>query len=388
MEAVEVPPSVSGKRQPHDPKMKTHPSLQPRVARTPQFLVAAVIAAVFAGPPLVASMGTADPDIAPALAKLEAPSVPAMGPGETPVDPPTWHAYPAMESRVYPGEGLRQHPMVYIGEGCNTIFVVDQGKIVWTYATGKGWEYDDVWLLSNGNVLFTRMSYVAEVTPDKQVVWRHDCPKGHEVHTVQPLGPDRVLYVENGLPPRLRVVNTRTGATEVDHELEAKSATDAGTVHAQFRRARMTSAGTYLIPYLELGKVVEYDQAFRQVWSYAIASPWAAVRLRNGNTLITDERDALTREVNPQGQTVWEIKLSELPPHLIEGGSQSCARLHNGDTVLCSRGAGGQGCQLVEVNPRKEVVWALYDWRHLGPASGIQLLDEPGIPEHPGDLER
>jgi hypothetical protein len=36
-----------------------------------------------------------------------------------------------------------------------------------------------------------------------------------------------------------------------------------------------------------------------------------AIRLHNGNTLITDERDELTREVNSKGDTVREFKLSE-----------------------------------------------------------------------------
>jgi hypothetical protein len=66
---------------------------------------------------------------------------------------------------------MAQHPTLYIGEGYNKVFLVNQGKIVWTYSTGPGNEYDDVWMLSNGNVLFTRMQYIAEITPEKKVVW-------------------------------------------------------------------------------------------------------------------------------------------------------------------------------------------------------------------------
>jgi hypothetical protein len=43
--------------------------------------------------------------------------------------------------------------------------------------------------------------------------------------------------------------------------------------------------------------------------------------------------------------------------------------------------------QLIEVTPGKKVVWALRDWKTLGPASATQLLDEPGVPEN-GDLQR
>jgi polygalacturonase len=323
-----------------------------------------------------------------ALAAFTATDVPAMGPSEQPVDPPNWTVDPVLEHAAFPGNGPAQHPMMVIGEGCNKIFLVRDGKVIWTYSTGKGWEYDDAWLLSNGDTLFSRMSYAEEVTPQKRVVWHLDAPAGTEIHTVQPIGLDRVLLVENGLPPRLMVINKRTGAVEVDHVPPSPSPTDRRTVHGQFRRARMTASGTYLLPLLEMGKVVEYDRNFREIWSYAIPSPWAAVRLHNGNTLITDEKDALTREVSPNGKTVWEFNLSELPPGIPFPGSQSCVRLENGNTILCSRGNLGKGCQMVEVTPAKKVVWAMYDWNDFGPVTAVQILDDPGIPENPGDLQR
>jgi hypothetical protein len=36
---------------------------------------------------------------------------------------------------------------------------------------------------------------------------------------------------------------------------------------------------------------------------------------------------------------------------------------------------------LVEVTPAKKVVWVLRDWANLGPATAVQILDDPGIPE-------
>ncbi len=320
--------------------------------------------------------------------QFTAPGIPQFGPAERPVDPPTWKVSPAMKAAHYPGAGIAEHPMLYIGEGDNTMYVAKDGKIIWTYATGKGWEFDDIWLLSNGNILFSRMSYAEEITPQKKVVWHLDAPAGTEIHTLQPLGLNKVMLVENGLPPKLLIINIASHTTESEHDLPALSITDRKTVHGQFRRFRVTAAGTYLASFLSMGKVVEYDQNLHEIWSYNIPSPWAAIRLQNGNTLITDEKDALTREVNSKGETVWEYKLSELPPELHFDGSQSCVRLKNGNTILCSRGDGGKGCQLVEVTRDKKLVWALYDWDHFGPASAVQILDEPGIPENPGDLQR
>ncbi len=322
------------------------------------------------------------------LAKFTAPGVPALGPAETDVKPRKLPDEPAPTG--LPGNGLAQHPMLYIGEGYNKMFLINDGRIIWTYSTGSGNEYDDVWMLSNGNILFSRMQYLAEITPDKKVVWHYDCPTNTEVHCCQPIGTDKVLFILNGLPPKLIIMNIKTGAVEVEHELPCKSLTDHKTIHPQYRRVRYTAQGTYLVPALGLGTngvVLEYDKNFNEIWRYPIHSPWAAIRLKNGNTLITDESDKLTREVNPQKQTVWELKPEDLPEEYRFINTQTCTRLDNGNTIICSRGGNGKGPQLVEVTPDKKVVWVLKDWANLGPATAVQILNDPGIPENPGESE-
>lgn len=318
------------------------------------------------------------------LHRFSAPDVPISSPSESEVAPLNWdQPIPAN----LPGNGLARHPMLYIGEGYNKILLVNKGKITWTYSTGPGWEYDDVWMLSNGNILFTRMQYIAEVTPEKKVVWRYDAPPGTEIHTCQPIGLGKVMFVLNGLPPRLMVVNIKSNKVEVEHELPAISATDRKTVHGQFRRVRYTAQGTYLASFLEMDKVIEYNKQFEPIWEYDIKSPWAAIRLKNGNTLITDERDVLTREVNPGKETVWEVRPSDLPERYRYQNAQSATRLANGNTIICSRGGNGKGPQLVEVTPDKQVVWVLWDWHDVGPATAVQILDDPGFPEIPGQSE-
>ncbi len=323
------------------------------------------------------------------LDRFTAPDVPEFAASET--LSPVGKRTVAMPPADLPGKGLAEHPMLYVGENFTKMFLVNAGKVTWTFQTGPGYEYDDVWMLSNGNILFTRMTYIAEITPDKKVVWRYDCSippglKHTEVHTCQPIGLDKVMFVVNGLPPRMMVVNTKTGAVEIDHELPLGQAANPGSIHGQFRRARYTAQGTYLVSYLSEGKVVEFDKDFHETWSYKIRSPWAAIRLKNGNTLVTDERDSLTREVDPHGETVWEFKSSELPEvYRLVDPPQTCTRLANGNTIFCSRGGRGKGPQLVEITPDKKVVWVLQDWQALGDATAVQILDDPGIPEIPGE---
>jgi hypothetical protein len=325
------------------------------------------------------------------LNRFTTPDVPAQGPDEHPVNR-NW-PQPARETSR-PGKGIAQHPMLYAGEGYNNILLVNGGKVVWNYSIGPHGELDDVWMLSNGDVLFASQFQVAEVTPRKQIVWHYDAPQGTEIHTCQPIGLNKVLLVQNGLPPKLMILNKKTGKVEVEHALPAESLTDPKTMHLQFRRIRRTAKGTYLASFLRMNKVVEYDKHFNPIWSYEIPTPWAAARLRNGNTLITDQSDRLVREVNRKGETVWELRQSDLPADVVLGNIQTAERLASGDTVIFNsvwkvkREDWGNTIQALEVTPGKKVVWVLQDWKNLGPATTAQFLDQPGKPEKPGDLQR
>jgi hypothetical protein len=71
--------------------------------------------------------------------------------------------------------------------------------------------------------------------------------------------------------------------TRMEHELRTAGSVDPRSVHGQFRHIRMTTAGTYLIAHLNLGKVIEYDRNWDSIWSVEAPSAWAAIRLKNGN---------------------------------------------------------------------------------------------------------
>lgn len=326
-----------------------------------------------------------------------------------PGKPPTTESPTATEPTApanLPGNGMAQHPFLYCGEfdtrdnRDQAIFLVKDGKVVWTYkipikdAHGQLSEFDDIHMLSNGNVLFACKTGAGEVTADTpaKVVWSFECPMGTECHSAQPIGLDKVLLCLNGLPPKCMLINIKSGQTEMEHELPCKNPTDPKGVHGQFRHIRMTPAGTYLIAALGLGKVLEFDKDWNQIWECPAPSVWAAVRLKNGNTLLSGNQNGWVREVNPKGETVWEVNKDELPGFPILS-AQEADRLANGNTVICNWNRGGSkskpNVQLLEVTPEKKVVWALYQWKDpdLGPSSCVQLLDELGREEN-GDLRR
>ena len=285
----------------------------------------------------------------------------------------------------WPGEGLARYPMIYIGEGYNRIFILNEGKIIWKYDTGPGNELDDIWMLKNGDILFTRMYWAAKISPDKRELWRYDCKEGEEIHSMQPVGEDRCLMFICAFPARFVMFNHNTG--EILWEKEIDFSKDHGT-HGQSRRMRYTCDDTILLCYLAENKVVEYDLDWNIVREFHVKKPWAAIRRKNGNTLITLEDECRTIEVDKNDNVVWEIRLDEIPEPYRQTESQGVVRLHNGNTIICSRGAGGKCPQLVEVTPDKQVVWVVKDFKNLGPATSVQILNEEGYSENPGDFDR
>ena len=295
-----------------------------------------------------------------------------------------------------PGRGLAQHQFFYAGEQKqHQMFVIKHGRVAWSYvdANSKG-EISDAVMLSNGNILFAHQYGVTLINPDKKVLWHFDAPQGTEIHTAQPIGKERVLFIQNGDPALLRVVNIATGKTELEFKLPVG---DPKSVHGHFRHARLTAAGTVLVAHMDMRKVAEYDFRGKEIWSYAVESPWSAERLANGNTLITTNKK-LVIEVDPKGTVVWQLKPEDMPGYQIQG-FQIATRLPSGNTLVnnwvnqwnTTVDKSNPPVQAFEFTPDKTLVWVLRSWddpADLGPATTIQLLDRPIAAEdvHFGDI--
>ena len=301
-----------------------------------------------------------------------------------------------------PGKGLKQHDFVYVGEWdtrkpkAQSIFVVRNGKVIWQYsiplrtATGGIQEFDDATLLSNGNIVYACMSGAGIITPKKNIIWQFICPPGTETHSCQPIGKDSVLMVLNGSIGKVLIFNTETNKLL----REVVIPTTSTNSHGQFRHVRWTKNKTIMVGLMAEKKVVEFDLNGKEIWSVDAPSAWSAIRLHNGNTLISGDGQGYTREVNPKGETVWEFTRADAPFTI--GNTQTANRLANGNTVICNWIAGKNKTeewagtvQVFEVTPDKKIVWALSSWDKpdLGTATYIQLIDEPGNPVN-GDLQR
>lgn len=303
---------------------------------------------------------------------------------------PNWPADKPPCPADLPGKGLAQHDFLYAGEAkTQNIYIVRQGQVVWSWENpnSKG-EISDAVLMSNGNILFAHQFGISEITPDKTIVWHLEAPPKTEIHTARPIGSDRVLFIQNGNPAKLIVINKRNGENERKFELEVAHPQDT---HLQFRHASITHAGTALVAHKDLRQLREYDENGKIVWTTDFpVSPWFAIRLANGNTLACGK--GLVREIAPNRETVWEFTpVVDLPDYKTTG-LQTAQRLPNGNTLInnwlnewsAKSDPTTAPVQAWEITRDKNVVWALRSWTNpnLGPATTIQILDEQGAPEN------
>jgi hypothetical protein len=290
-----------------------------------------------------------------------------------------------------PGQGINQYNFLYAGEWQNsamtnqTMYIVKDGKIAWSYVMPQEGEYGDATMLSNGNIVFSRKSGASEITRNKKIVWNYDAPPNSEIHSCQPLGLDKVFIMLNAVPAKAMIINTSTN--NVEKELIIPTA-GTGT-HGMFRHCRYTKDGTFLIAQMDMNKVNEYDTTGKLIWSVDSPSPWAAVRLKSGNTLISGNGNGFVREVDKQGNIVWEYSRADAPAWLKIYTVQAADRLDNGNTIISNWIGGGapddekkKSIQFFEVTPGKKIVWALSQWDNpnLNNATAIQLLDNNLLP--------
>jgi outer membrane protein assembly factor BamB len=278
---------------------------------------------------------------------------------------------------------LARHDFFYAGEAKQEhMFIVRKGQVEWTYTHPGEGEISDAVLLANGHILFAHQHAITEIDQQHNVVWNHDAPPDTEIHTAQPYSDNSVVFVQNGNPARAIVMNKKTGAIEQEFTLQVAHPEN---IHPQFRRMRVTPAGTLLVAHMDMGKVIEYDITGKQLWSLDAPGLWDAEPLANGNVLISGNNKKYAREVNRKGETVWEFTAADAP-ELNLANMQTATRLKNGNTLITQwvnewSGAidkAGAPIQAIEVTPEKKVVWVLRSWTppaDLGPSTTIQILD-------------
>jgi hypothetical protein len=292
------------------------------------------------------------------------------------------------------GEDKKAQPAYRVlGHDRGKVSIVDaEGKLEWEYVSKC--DGHDLAMLPSGNVLLALgPATVAEVSPEKKVVWKYESKpkdgyKGRvEVHAFQRLDKGVTLIAESG--------NRRIIEVDKDGKIlhEVPLTVEKPDPHRDTRMARKLPGGNYLVCHEGDGKVREYDPKGKVVWSYALdlggrkRSPghgveghgtevFGAVRLKNGNTLIAGGNNNRVLEVDKKGKVVWSIGHDELPGIRLAWVT-TLQVLPSGNLIVGNCHAGKGNPQLFEVTREKKVVWKFTDFKTFG--NGLAVAQVLGV---------
>ncbi|MCC9641206.1 PQQ-like beta-propeller repeat protein [Rhodopirellula sp. JC740] len=274
------------------------------------------------------------------------------------------------------------------------VVVQQDGSISWQMDWGG---IHDLHLLPNGNILTRKgRTAVVEIDPNtKQVVWSYNSAKqgGNtgkrvEIHAFDLLPNGNVMIAESGAG---RIIEVDRSGT-IQHEIQLRI--DHPDPHSDTRLVRRLESGNYLVAHERDGKAREYDRSGKVVWEYTVPmfgkeaagghGPeafgnrlFAAIRLKNGNTLIASGNGHSVLEVTAEKQIVWQIHQHDLPGIQLAWVT-TLQVLGNGNYVIGNCHAGPGQPILIEIEPAsKKVVWQLDRFDDFGNnVSNSLVIDE------------
>lgn len=286
---------------------------------------------------------------------------------------------------------LSRYDFFYAGESVRQqMLKVEGGKVTWHFndPQGRG-EISDAVLLSDGHILMAHQHGIKEIQPVEgsadgyTVLWQMEAPRGYEIHSIQPIGRDKVVYVQCG-DPFQAVVMEIPSLREVSRiDLPFR---DGGS-HGQMRNCRLTRRGTLLLASMQFGLIMEFDDRGRERNRWPMPGAWGVEELPNGNILACSNQ-GLVREFDIRGDVVWQFDWRK-QPDAKDVSPQKAHRLPNGNTLINNwfNEWGGKPVdrqnppvQAIEVTPDGRIVWQLCAWNppaDLGPSTTIQLLSQP-----------
>ena len=288
-----------------------------------------------------------------------------------------------------------QHRLVLQGNGKLAIVGRD-GHVEWQMP----WEgIHDIHASAGGTLMVQQgPSKIVEIdVAGRRIIWAYDSATANgnrgqrvEVHAFQPLAGGRVMIAESG-PARIIEID-RAGTLLHEIKLEVNHRHP----HTDTRLARQLDDGHYLVCHEGDGAVREYDHAGHVTWDYSVplfgGSPkpghgpeaygnkcFAAVRLPNGNTLISTGNGHGVIEVTPRKQIVWKIQQHDLPKMTLAWVT-TLEVLPNGHYVIGNCHAGPGQPLVIELDPQtKKIVWTFDQFETYGNSvSNSQILDAGG----------
>jgi len=248
---------------------------------------------------------------------------------------------------------------------------MEKGKLVWEHDAPNS---NDLWVLPNGNLLFTTGTGVLEMTRQNDTIFHYS--SACSVFACQRLKNGNTFVAESDFGRLLEI--SPKGKIVKEICILPPGVANAG--FAFMRNARKLDNGNYLVAHYNDQCVKEYNSKAKVVWE--VNTPGGAhsvIRLPNGHTLVAvadaklpdGSKNPRIIEFDKKGKIVWEFSNNDIPsrPLLFMTGFQYFS---DGRLLLTNWSGHEQSPEnathLLLINKRKEILC------DLGKIDGIQTM--------------
>ena len=193
------------------------------------------------------------------------------------------------------------------------VYIMENGKLVWEHEAPDS---NDLWVLPNGNILFTTGKGVLEMTQQNDTVFHYS--SGCSVFACQRLKNGNTFVAESDFGRLLEIAPAGKIVKELC--ILPQGVTNAG--YAFMRNARRLDNGHYLVAHYKDQCVKEYDSKGKVVWQAETpGGAHSVIRLPDGHTLVAvadakfpdGSKNPRIIEFDKKGNIVWEFSNRDIP---------------------------------------------------------------------------
>jgi len=269
--------------------------------------------------------------------------------------------------------------------GCNWLQValvdIQTKQIEWSYELQKGEDCENVSLTKNGNLLIAYGRGAKLINPDHEVIWDYAVEGKSELFSATQLSDGGFLLAYSGSPAKI---------VELDKKGRPRKTisfdTEVTNLHAQLRQVIKSKKGTYLIPVMGKGEVVELDKRGKEILRFKVeGNPFSVLEMKNGNLLVScgDAHSMIEveRHTGKQIRKTGQNDISEIKLNFVA----QIVELENNNKLICNWNGHAKGKEaeqptLIEIDKNNQLVWFLDEVNGIGKVSCVfPVQDEKSV---------
>ena len=260
--------------------------------------------------------------------------------------------------------------------GCNWLQValvdMETKQIEWSCELQKGEDCENVSLTKNGNLLIAYGRGAKLINANREVIWDYTVEAGSELFSATQLPDGGFLLAYSGSPAKIveldkkgRPRKTISFDTEVTHH------------HAQLRQVIKSKKGTYLIPVMGKGEVVELDKRGKEIFRFKVeGNPFSVLEMKNGNLLVScGDAHSLIEVERHTGKQIRKTGQNDIDGIKLNFVAQ-VVELENSNKLICNwnghaKGKDAEQPTLIEIDKNNQLVWYLNEGNGIGKVSCV-----------------